>query len=193
MDFQGPNSAVALCSVIRGDMDVAMTDPKAAPPQRRATVLLVEDDPSVSDVTSIWLRALGYDVIVSNDGRAASELATRRREPIDLLLTDVMLPGMRGPVLAGAIRARHPEMAVLFSSGYSPELVSELFTSHTETAMLLRKPYSRGQLASQVRLALQRKARGMRVGDVSPNLAGRTRGRKGGRHGSGGGDLSDRT
>jgi CheY-like chemotaxis protein len=127
------------------------------------TVLLVEDDASVAAATSDWLRKLGYNVLVSGDGKSACDIASKRSEPIDLLLTDVMLPGMRGPVLAGIIRSRHPEMAVLFSSGYSPELVGELFTSHANTAMLLRKPYNSSQLASQVRLALDRKARGMRV------------------------------
>ena len=133
---------------------------------RHITVLLVEDDLSVAKVTSSWLRKLGYEVLISHDGKSACEVAAKRSEPIDLLLTDVMLPGMRGPVLAGIIRARHPEMAVLFSSGYSPELVGELFTAHTNTAMLLRKPYNAKQLAAQVQLALDRKARGMRVTDV---------------------------
>jgi DNA-binding response OmpR family regulator len=128
-----------------------------------ATVLLVEDDPSVAVTTSAWLRRLGYNVLVSSDGISACDVAAKRSEPIDLLLTDVMLPGMRGPVLAGVIRSRHPEMAVLFSSGYSPELVGELFTSHANTAMLLRKPYNASQLAAHVRLALDRKARGVGV------------------------------
>ncbi len=128
-----------------------------------ATVLLVEDDPSVAATTAAWLRKLGYNVLTTGDGTSACDVAAKRTEPIDLLLTDVMLPGMRGPVLAGVIRSRHPEMAVLFSSGYSPELVGEMFTSHANTAMLLRKPYNSSQLASQVRLALDRKARGMRV------------------------------
>jgi DNA-binding response OmpR family regulator len=130
---------------------------------RQVTVLLVEDDPTVATTTSVWLRKLGYNVLVSGDGKSACDLAARRTEPIDLLLADVMLPGMRGPVLAGVIRSRHPEAAVLFSSGYSPELVGELFTSHANTAMLLRKPYNAGQLAAQVQLALERKARGMRT------------------------------
>ena len=62
------------------------------------------------------------------------------------------------PVLAGAIRRRHPETAVLFTSGYSPELVSELFAEHVDTAMLLRKPYTAAQLRASVKLALSRKA-----------------------------------
>jgi DNA-binding response OmpR family regulator len=143
---------------------VSATDKPREPERaKRITVLLVEDDPSVATTTSVWLRRLGYDVLVSSDGKSACDMAAKRTEPIDLLLADVMLPGMRGPVLAGVVRSRHPEAAVLFSSGYSPELVGELFTSHANTAMLLRKPYNSGQLAAQVQLALDRKARGMRT------------------------------
>jgi DNA-binding response OmpR family regulator len=125
---------------------------------RPPTVLLVEDDPSVAALTATWLRALGFEVIVSNDGHEAAALASRLTTPIDLLLADVMLPGLRGPVLAGAVRVRHPEAAVLFTSGFSPELVSETFSSDAGTALLLRKPYTADQLASSVRLALVRKA-----------------------------------
>jgi DNA-binding response OmpR family regulator len=126
--------------------------------QRAKTVLLVEDDASVAKITTVWLRALGFEVIVCADGREACDLAGRRHESIDLLLADVMLPGLRGPVLAEILRGSHPEMAVLFSSGYSPELLGEMFASHIESALLLYKPYDAGQLASRVHLALTRKA-----------------------------------
>jgi DNA-binding response OmpR family regulator len=122
------------------------------------TVFLVEDDLAVAALTAAWLRALSFEVIVSNDGREAGALASRLTAPLDLLLTDVMLTGMRGPVLAGAVRSHHPEMAVLFTSGYSPELVGEIFASHIDTALLLHKPYTADQLASGVRLALARRA-----------------------------------
>jgi len=126
--------------------------------ERALTVLLVEDDAAVARTTAEWLRRLGHEVIVCADGKEACDLATVRTEPIDLLLADVMLPGMRGPVLAGALRGCHPEMAVLFSSGYSPELIGEMFSPHMDTALLLYKPYTAEQLASRVHLALSRKA-----------------------------------
>jgi two-component system cell cycle sensor histidine kinase/response regulator CckA len=145
---------------------------------RPLTVLLVEDEPATARVTAEWLRRLGYDVIVCEDGRQASELASRRREPIDLLLADVMLPGLRGPVLAGVLLNSHPEMAVLFSSGYSPELLGEMFSSNTDTALLLYKPYTSEQLASRVQLALTRKAAGSGPPEAAteePGRAGTTR------------------
>ena len=122
------------------------------------TVFLVQDDLAVAALTATWLRALNFEVIVSNDGSNAGALASRLTAPIDLLLTDVILTGMRGPVLAGAVRRHHPEMAVLFTSGYSRELVGEIFASHIDTALLLHKPYTADQLASGVRLALARRA-----------------------------------
>ena len=125
---------------------------------RPRTVFLVEDDLAVAALTAIWLRALNFEVIVSNDGPNAVALASRLTGPIDLLLTSVTLTGMHGPVLAGAVRSHHPEMAVLFTSGYSSALVGEIFASHIDTTLLLHKPYTADQLASGVRLALARRA-----------------------------------
>jgi DNA-binding response OmpR family regulator len=147
------------------------------------TVFLVQDDLAVAALTATWLRALNFEVIVSNDGSNADALASRLTGSIDLLLTDVILTGIRGPVLAGAVRRHHPEMAVLFTSGYSRELVGEIFASHIDTTLLLHKPYTADQLASGVRLALARKAAsfhpgpaGDRVPEVVPDAvsAGRS-------------------
>lgn len=135
-----------------------MNDVPHPKPARPLTILLVEDDPSVVEVATIWLKKRNYDVIVSSDGRDALAQAARITTPIDLLLTDVMLPGMRGPVLAGAVRRSHPEAAVLFTSGYSPELVAEISAPHTSSALVLHKPFTADQLASSVALALARKA-----------------------------------
>jgi DNA-binding NtrC family response regulator len=122
------------------------------------TVFLVQDDLALAALTAIWLRALNFEVIVSNDGSNAGALASRLTGRIDLLLTDVILTGMRGPVLAGAVRRHHPETAVLFTSGFSQELVGEIFPSHIDTAVLLHRPYTADQLASSVRLALAHRA-----------------------------------
>ncbi len=134
-----------------------MDESAEAPDNGRISVLLVEDDAAVLAVTSAWLHSLGYEVLVCSDGRAADALGSRRRAPIDVLLTDVMLPGMRGPAVATAIRRRHPEAAVIYTSGYSPELVGEMFAFDSCSAPLLHKPYTRDQLASTLRLALSRK------------------------------------
>ena len=121
------------------------------------SVLLVEDDPGVAAVAEIWLRKLHCDVTVASDGREAARIAAQRKAPLDLLVADVMLPGMRGPALAGAVRRHHHETAVLFTSGHSPELVSELFAAHLDSALLIKKPYTRNQLQAAMQVVLARK------------------------------------
>jgi two-component system cell cycle sensor histidine kinase/response regulator CckA len=138
-------------------MDTQKRVAQAEKPDRPLSVLLVEDDPGVVVVAEAWLRKLKCDVLVARDGRQAEKIAAARGDPIDLLIADVMLPGMRGPTLAGAIRRTHPETAVLFTSGYSPELVSELFASQLDTALLIKKPYNASQLQAGMNVALARK------------------------------------
>lgn len=125
---------------------------------RNLSVLLVEDDPGVAQVAATWLRKLHCDVTVAGSGTEAEKIAAQHKEPLDLLVADVMLPGMRGPALAGAVRRHHHETAVLFTSGYSPELVSELFASHLDKAILLNKPYTKAQLEAGMQAVLARKS-----------------------------------
>jgi two-component system, cell cycle sensor histidine kinase and response regulator CckA len=138
-------------------MDAQKPEIQAGETTRRPSVLLVEDDPGVAAVSEAWLRKLHWDVTVAKDGREAQKIAAGREAPLDLLVADVMLPGMRGPALAGAIRRHHHETAVLFTSGYSPELVSELFATHFDRALLIKKPYTKAQLEAGINVALARK------------------------------------
>src|ERR1035437_2957586 len=101
---------MTLGAVSRPDAIVGQSAGRAPP------ALLVEDAPQVAALTATWLRAMAFAVIVSSDGHEAATLASRLTTPIDLLLADVMVPGLSGPVLAGAVRVRHPEVAVLFTS-----------------------------------------------------------------------------
>ena len=139
-------------------MDPHNQAPGAGVATKNISVLLVEDDPAVAQVAEAWLRKLHCDVTVARDGREAEDIAARRKAPLDLLVADVMLPGMRGPALAGVVRRHHHETAVLFTSGYSPELVSELFASHLDTALLIKKPYTKAQLEAGIQVALARKS-----------------------------------
>jgi two-component system, cell cycle sensor histidine kinase and response regulator CckA len=133
--------------------------PALVPSGHALSVLLVDDDPSVVDLTSTYLRAAGYRVVSAGNGRDALGVAQGLGEPIDVMVIDVMLPGMSGPVLAGAMRKLHPESAVLFTSGYSPELVAEISAPHTTNAIVLRKPFRRDELLAKIALALTRRPR----------------------------------
>jgi two-component system cell cycle sensor histidine kinase/response regulator CckA len=132
----------------------------ARPVGGHESILFVEDDPAVASFGLACLRRLGYDVTPALNGSEAVALAASRGEPFDLLLTDVVIPGMSGPELAALLHARHPATAILYASGYTSD------SRDGPDAPLLVKPYSRDELASKVREALDQ-----------PGARARTRGR----------------
>jgi two-component system, cell cycle sensor histidine kinase and response regulator CckA len=115
------------------------------------SILYVEDDPAVASFGLACLRRLGYDVTPAMNASDAVALAAAREDPFDLLLTDVVLPGMSGLELASVIHRRHPSTAILFASGYSAEWVDQM---PVPRARLLEKPYSLEGLAGAVREVL---------------------------------------
>jgi signal transduction histidine kinase/ActR/RegA family two-component response regulator len=117
-------------------------------------VLVVEDEPPVRALVVRLLRRLGYAVLEAQDGEAAIALAESDTR-IDLLLSDVILPGnLTGPRVAEAIVRRRPDLPVLFASGYSREMI-DLGTQADSPVRFLPKPYDRRSLALAVREALR--------------------------------------
>jgi CheY-like chemotaxis protein len=116
------------------------------------SILFVEDDPGVASFGLACLRRLGYDVTPAMNGSEAVALALSRERPFDLLLTDVVIPGMSGPELAALIHRHQPGTAILYSSGYGADQLGEAVTD--TDALLLEKPYSLERLASIVRESL---------------------------------------
>ena len=116
------------------------------------TILLVEDEPAVRDLACRVLEREGYRVLSANDGHHALETAQSFGEPIDLVVTDVVMPRMGGGQLAAAYEQLAPGTPVLFMSGHSEG------TQTTSEAGLgvpvLRKPFSPQGLAEAVRDAL---------------------------------------
>jgi PAS domain S-box-containing protein len=110
-------------------------------------VLLVEDEESVRRVARRSLELHGYKIIEAADGYAALELASEHE--IDLLLTDVMMPGMLGPTLAVEMRRLYPRLPVLFMSGHSAEIVRDRLLD--PSTPFLAKPFAPSQLAQKVR------------------------------------------
>jgi CheY-like chemotaxis protein len=117
------------------------------------TVLVVEDDEPVRQLACHELRALGYHVLEADSGVAAMRIVDSG-EPIDLLFTDVVMPGgMSGRQLADAARAARPGLRVLYTSGYTENAI----VHHGRLdagVMLLPKPYRRADLARAIRSAL---------------------------------------
>jgi two-component system cell cycle sensor histidine kinase/response regulator CckA len=94
-------------------------------PVKKATLLVVEDEDIVRRVVVRELRRAGYNVLEASQGHEAIEVCNRESEPIDLLLTDVILTGMNGKEIAESVRKRYPRIQVLFMSGYPQDLISD--------------------------------------------------------------------
>jgi hypothetical protein len=112
------------------------------------TILLVEDEPAVRSLFAQALAQAGYDVIEAKNGAEALEVFERNVDAIDLLLTDIRMPYLGGSELAAKLRARRPELKMLYVSGY----VSELTLGPNEA--LLQKPFVRADLLAAVRRLL---------------------------------------
>jgi two-component system cell cycle sensor histidine kinase/response regulator CckA len=136
---------------------VAATEPRA---ERSPTVqggseliLLAEDDPHVRKLTKRMLRELGYDVREAANAEEALRLCRGLASPPDLLLTDVVMPGIDGRQLAKMITAQRPNTKVLFMTGHAADLlVDGAFLD--DGIELLRKPFQRKELAARVRATL---------------------------------------
>ena len=109
------------------------------------TILLVEDEEPVRAVIGTMLEGKGYRVLSAHDAKAAIETLGDADHKIQLLLTDVVMPGLTGPELAERVRAVRPELPVLMMSGYSEDSES-LVNSEDESVTLIQKPFSAEQL-----------------------------------------------
>ncbi|MEX0706966.1 MAG: ATP-binding protein [Woeseia sp.] len=118
------------------------------------TILLVEDDDLVRQFAVQQLRQVGYTVLDAPHGPAALAIMQSHDEPIDLLFTDVIMPGgMSGKVLADAARLLQPDLKVLFSSGYTETAILHHGRLDADVS-LLSKPYRRAELVQRIREAL---------------------------------------
>jgi two-component system cell cycle sensor histidine kinase/response regulator CckA len=133
--------------------------PAPGPPARRdlsgcGRILLVEDEALVRSVTARLLRARGYDVLEAADGEAALELAREHAGRIDLMISDVIMPGMDGPALLSSVRPFLQGAPVLFISGYAEAEFSDLLEDEANVSFLA-KPLDIRSLAEAVKLRLE--------------------------------------
>ena len=123
---------------------------KAEPQGGHETILLAEDDTDVRTMTELLLRKAGYKVLVAADGQEAEDLLARHGGDIDLALLDVVMPRKGGREIHDALKVTHPDMPVLFSSGYSINAIHNDFILQRDMK-LIEKPYSQNDLLRRVR------------------------------------------
>ena len=122
-------------------------------PRGNETIMIVEDESGVRRVAARLLRELGYRVFEARDAVEAHRTLAADPTKVDLIFTDVVLPGMNGRELADLVEAMRPGIRVLFATGYTDDIVLQ----HRLTArdvLVLRKPYTRSALAGAVRRVL---------------------------------------
>jgi two-component system cell cycle sensor histidine kinase/response regulator CckA len=121
------------------------THPSAEAPRGTETVLLAEDEQDVREVAREFLESGGYTVIEARDGAEAVQLAAQNSGGIDLLVTDMVMPGMTGPQLAGRLQQQFAGLGVIYMSGYSEHAAAEAAQSGS-SVRLLTKPFSRSAI-----------------------------------------------
>jgi len=121
-----------------------------------ATILLVEDEESLRKLTRTTLKSQGYTVLEARDAATALAVAAKSEAPIDLLLTDVVMPGMSGRALAEKLGALRPDMKILYMSGY-PDGAIVTHGVLNPGMFILRKPFTRDVLLRRVEESLAQK------------------------------------
>jgi len=126
------------------------------PPGGTETVLVVEDYLGLRELARRILQAAGYAVLAARDGDEALRLLEAHTGPVDLLMTDVILPGIGGRELAAQISELYPAIKVLFTSGYTDDALLQ-HGIQADLVDFLPKPYANEDLARTVRAVLDRK------------------------------------
>jgi len=138
---QGTTFTVILPRYVHG----AVPGPKSIVPAGHGpsalTVLVVEDEPIVRELAQRMLTFRGYHVVAATDGSAALQLAAATGRPIDVLVTDVVMPGLSGPALFERLRAMQPKVRVVYMSGYAEQALPPDVMQATQ-GRFLRKPFT---------------------------------------------------
>ena len=113
------------------------------------TILVVDDEPEIRKLVGAMVGQLGYNVLTADSGEHALTLY-RHHSPLELLITDVVAPGMSGPMLADKLSAQQPGLRVLFISGYDNTHVVQKYVVEKGHA-LLAKPFTVAELKAKVK------------------------------------------
>jgi two-component system, cell cycle sensor histidine kinase and response regulator CckA len=120
------------------------------------TILVTEDEPDLRELTRMFLEAYGYRVLEAASAEKAIEKAAMFPDPIHLLLTDVIMPGMSGRQLAEKILGKRPQTKIVYMTGYTDDMVMQHKVLEPGV-QLLQKPFTKVELAAKVRGALDEK------------------------------------
>jgi PAS domain S-box-containing protein len=138
------------------DIPIAEAEVEAAPqvaPRGGETILLVEDEAVVRDLVRQILQTTGYTVLEAANGEQALQLSHAHQDPIQLLLADVVLPGLSGPEVAEQLASTRPEIQVIYMSGYAQDTIKRYGISEGQR-LFLQKPFTPTALLANVREAL---------------------------------------
>jgi len=137
-----------------GSTDQTSTKGQTQPaPRGLDTILLVEDEPAILNMVTMLLQKQGYTVLAANTPGEATSLASEHSGKIDLLITDVIMPGMNGKDLAHNLMSLNPKLKCLFMSGYTADAISHHGVLE-EGMNFIHKPFSLPDLAVKVRKVL---------------------------------------
>jgi len=118
-----------------------------SPEVQTATILLAEDEHLLRDAMGEYLQGLGFNILSAPDGKSALRLAEMQKEPIHILLTDVIMPGMRGTELARRVIKIHPEAKVICASGYPGDVMED---DELPEGIFIQKPVDLRALVVQI-------------------------------------------
>jgi DNA-binding response OmpR family regulator len=139
---------------LAGAADIgAIETPMPRPSRGTETVLLVEDEPALRGMVRQMLETVGYRVIDAPDGLSAIHICDNRQHPVDLLVTDVVMPLLNGREVAKRLTRKWPEMKVIYMSGYTDDVIAYHGIADP-SVNLIQKPFRLEALAAKIREVL---------------------------------------
>ena len=151
---KGTSFKIYLPRVDETQVQSSGSKPVAELPAGTETILLTEDEQDVREIAREFLESGGYQVIEARNGKEAIELAAKHGDSIDLLVTDMVMPGMTGQELAVRLQQDCPGLAVVFMSGYSEHAATEMANADP-SVRLMTKPFNRSAILRAVGEILQ--------------------------------------
>lgn len=147
---RGTTFYVYLHPALKSSKSEELQSARPLPARGTETILLVEDIGPLRMMTSKILRDCGYKVLEAENGEKALQLVQEKQEKISLLLTDIILPKMKGPALANSLKEQRPGLRVLFVSGYVDQAVLQNGMAESGAAFL-QKPFTADELSKKIR------------------------------------------